>query len=288
MKCEDCGTKRGVRLCQGDLDLCCKCETRRFPRPRSSERLENKGKMAEGQSDVTTMTIEDRLTFMCQKLDQFGTIPDIIRELQHSVKYMSDSFEDLRKEIQSLTIENMDIRKKLDETEGKLKTAENEIEELQQYTRRNNLEIHGIPETTNENTDDIVKKVAEAVDVEVLNSDIDISHRLPTRNEQQQPAIIVRFTRRSIRNQLYAARKKLQKKTTSDIGLHTPRQENHRIYINEQLTRRNKQLFHNANMKRKTLKWKYIWTQNGRIYVRKENDMPAIKISSDRDIQRIV
>jgi len=41
------------------------------------------------------------------------------------------------------------------------------------------------------------------------------------------------------------------------------------IYINENLNPAMKQLFYQANKKRRKLDWKYIWTKNGTIYAKK-------------------
>ena len=58
--------------------------------------------------------------------------------------------------------------------------ADKDIENLKQYLRRDILQIHGVPATTEENTNDIVKQVVHLIDPEVLLDDTDIliSHRL--------------------------------------------------------------------------------------------------------------
>ncbi|XP_078000068.1 uncharacterized protein LOC144452789 [Glandiceps talaboti] len=170
-----------------------------------------------------------------------------------------------------------------------LSTTQQELHDLQQYTRRNNLEIHGIPEQPDEDTDSIVTKVANTVGVRITSSDIDISHRLPSRSHQEHitPApIIVRFTRRTICNNIYAARKRLKNKSTKDINIGN--HSDNRIYINENLSPANKQLFHKTNEKKKyNLKWKFIWTNNGRIFVKRNEEGRALKIITLHDIERM-
>ena len=39
-----------------------------------------------------------------------------------------------------------------------------------------------------------------------------------------------------------------------------------RVFINENLTKRNKHLFSLANEERKKFNWKYIWTNNGKFF----------------------
>ena len=64
------------------------------------------------------------------------------------------------------------------------------INDLEQYSRRDCIEIRGVPYTQDESTDDIVEKVGEIIGVELVSDDISISHRLPdkviTRNDGTQ------------------------------------------------------------------------------------------------------
>ena len=45
---------------------------------------------------------------------------------------------------------------------------------LEQYSRRENIRFHGVPEKANENTDDVVIDI-----VHIERNDISVSHRLP-------------------------------------------------------------------------------------------------------------
>ena len=56
--------------------------------------------------------------------------------------------------------------------------TEKQLEELEQYGRRENLEIHGIPLADNEDTGKIVQNVAKTPKVQLSKSDISTSHRL--------------------------------------------------------------------------------------------------------------
>ena len=61
----------------------------------------------------------------------------------------------------------------------KLDVAQKELHDLQQYSRRNNLRIAGVPETPGEDTSRIVKAFAqEKLNMELNDWDIDRSHRV--------------------------------------------------------------------------------------------------------------
>ena len=84
------------------------------------------------------------------------------------------------------------------------------IDNLEQYGRRQNLEIAGVPVQDREGTN-AVMEVAKLLDVDILPSHISTSHRSPKKicqngNLTCSPPIIVRFTNRDIRNKIYANR----------------------------------------------------------------------------------
>ena len=108
-----------------------------------------------------------------------------------------------------------DAERDLAETRKRVDLQEEEIAELYQLqdhlehnTRKNSLEIHGIPETAYETTEEVVLKLANALDVPVNPQDIEISHKL--RRKGAKP-IIVKFVSHKIKTNLYKARRKLKK-----------------------------------------------------------------------------
>ena len=81
-----------------------------------------------------------------------------------------------------------------------------------------------------------------------IHSDISISHRMPVSTKSKESAtgsgttaIIVKFTKKNVRNELYGSRSKLKNFTVSDIGL--GRYSDGKIFIQESLTARRRKLF---------------------------------------------
>ena len=94
--------------------------------------------------------------------------------------------------------------------------------------------------------------VGKAIDVSIKEEDISTSHPLPSYNSDAPPKIIVKFTRRDVRNAFYANRRKLIKIKTNalpDLGL----TEQQNICISESLTPFKKKLFGEANKIKKVL-----------------------------------
>lgn len=91
--------------------------------------------------------------------------------------------------------------------------------------------------------------------------------------------------RRNIRNQLYEARRKLKSLTTKDLGLGILRDK--QIFIQESLTPRRKELFKRNLEARKDKNFKFIWTSNGNIYLKKDESSLAIPVSSQKDLDKL-
>ena len=87
---------------------------------------------------------------------------------------------------QSLSNDISDLTKEIEMLNKKQIKTEKDLECLEQYGRREDLEIHDIPFTQNEKTNEIVKKVANVLKVTIEDKDISTSHRIF--NDSKYPA----------------------------------------------------------------------------------------------------
>ena len=123
------------------------------------------------------------------------------------------------------------------------------------------------------------------------DEDISIAHPLPTFNQATDSKLIVKFTRRAVRDEFYASRKEVAGKKASSIkslkDLEVQSLDlTKKVYITESLTPTRKKLFGSLNKLKKDLKWKFIWTNNGRIYLKKvENSSRTFKFESIDDLE---
>ena len=82
------------------------------------------------------------------------------------------------------------LRKKFQEQEEEIGELYDVQDKLEQYMRKNSLEIRSVPETADTKMEDIVLKLAEALDVPVEPKDIKICPKL---NRKGNKPIIVKF-----------------------------------------------------------------------------------------------
>ena len=136
--------------------------------------------------------------------------------------------------------DNLFLNKELAKATNDIKNLRELQDEFEQYGRRECLEIRGIPQLQGENTNEIIVKISSKVGVVLKEEDISISHRLPVQGRNANnfnPAIIVKFTRRVMRDKLFIARYKLKDLTTRDMGY--SRSTPSKIFIVVSLTKRN-------------------------------------------------
>ena len=194
-------------------------------------------------------------------------------------------------ERKGLVNENKSLKAELRDTTKKLNDLTEKCDDLEQYSRRECVEIRGIPlpaHQQSENTDQIAIKVAGLMGLDVKDEDLSVSHRLKTSQtyhgkNAQAPPIIVKFARRTTREQFYRAKKKLQGVSTKDLGYTT----NQKIFITESLTQKNKTLFNEAYKVKREKEFKFIWTSFGKIFSRRNENSLVYPVKNTNDLHKI-
>ena len=203
-----------------------------------------------------------------------------------SLTFISNEYDDFSMKLKKFTRENQSITANINFLNGKIaslndkqNTTEQQLDGLEQYGRRENLEIHGIPESRNESTNNIVKRIAEKLKLKLSDRDISTSHRIPKSKSDLHPPIIVRFSNRDKRNEIFSNRPK------SASSLFNANSENY--VIKENLTKFRKFLYGEAYKTKIAFNFKFLWTWQGQILLRKNDTSKIFKISSLSDLARI-
>ena len=152
-------------------------------------------------------------------------------------KSIPDISEGLGKAEQSLTelgnnLKNFekDIHEFQKQLRGTAKKCNLEGDQRDQYSRRDTIRVDGVPYKRGENTNLLIARIAEAINVRVMPSDISVSHRSGKPNAKGIRPIICRFARRDVKHQIMDCRR-LTKNIRHDDD-HNPVQ----IFIDEHLT----------------------------------------------------
>ena len=215
-----------------------------------------------------------------------------------NIKFTSEKYDEIIRLLKAndeerkiLMAENKSLKAKVLESENEIKLLKESCNDMDQYLRRDCVEIRGLSVSSERgNTNDVVLKVAKKIGVDLAPNEISVSHPLPSRATSTEQGgntrlntIIVKFVRRDIKEKFYRARKNLKNLTATDFG----HQSSNKIYINENLTRKNKELFNSCLKIKKEKGYKYIWTNQGKIYLRKNEASPPIYVKNQSDLQRV-
>lgn len=179
----------------------------------------------------------------------------------------------LQDQVTCLQKANLDLQNENKSLKSRVTTLESQIDQAEQYSRRNCLRISGIQESNNENTDEIVLKMSSDIGSGIQLPDIDRCHRIgnPNRNRTKPRDIIVKFS-------TYRARSDFYKKRTSlkDRGYL-------RVFVNEDLTRRRSGHLYQARALVKSGHLKGAWSSDGTILI-KSNDDSVRRVTSLTDL----
>lgn len=257
---------------------------------------------AASQANVTAaltsiMNIDsDKLfAYMDKKFTSFeATMLKTIADLKASVKFISDNYDSVKKgmegqakELKTLQTENVALKNAVKLLETKVDNLEEDCSKRDQWSRMQNIELVGVPECDNESLPDIVLKVAAYTGVPLQRGEVDFAHRVQARRPVKGTprAIVVQFRDRTTKDALiYASRQCPGRMTTRDLGMDG---EPHKVHVNEHLTVKNKILFSKTKKVAHDKGYKFTWTKNCRVYIRKSEGSPYILISKDSDLEKI-
>lgn len=160
-----------------------------------------------------------------------------VEELHKSLSMFNKLYEAMKNQQEGLAKENKELGRSNQQLTKR-------VAELEQYSRLNNAEIKGVPQTQGEDPCTILKEIGEKIGCPVESTDIDAVHRVPAKHGQN---IIARFCSRTKKAD-FAAKAKKARLTTGSIGFRTQgtSRNDQAVFINDHLTLDNKRLFAQA------------------------------------------
>ena len=236
-------------------------------------------------------------------------VSEDIAEMKTSLQFLCHSFDEIKvsnKKLQDALLEmkknNDTMNKRIDLLESKLQSKDEHIERLvksldilEMHSKENNVIISGLdlqvrsyaratsgndPVEANGTSSQsggeftgLRKKVAEFViktmGVQLQTNDIVACHELPSRKEERVKPVIVSLINNAVKRDVMMGRKKLK---------------GTRIYVNEQLTKKNAALFKKARDLKKQAKIDSTWTYNGKVFLKKSQSGSPKEITPEDDL----
>ncbi|CAH2105988.1 unnamed protein product [Euphydryas editha] len=254
----------------------------------------------EAQSDWSPREVlNDILSKMAVLQSQFSAI----HLIQSDLKQVTKDIADLKLTVNSRLDDFSERVTAIENRVSVLETSKTDLDEIknitnriiedsyknEQWVRRSNIQINGIPHKVGENLLQIIKTLSDRCNFPInLNTDIDFVTRIAVKNntEEKKPKpIIVKLQSRYKKDDFLSALRRLKDLKAHDLGFVGA---SNRIYINDHLSTRNKFLLQQARIMSKKKNYAYCWVRNCTVMVRRSDNSPVLHITSEDDLKKIV
>lgn len=268
---------------QKDNFVCPDCK--RIVIRRASSGGEEKNTSANQAGSVSLETLH---ALLLQNNSQLSNMQQELVDIKRSQQHFSDSYDDLLAKIKNLDA----LEKEVGELKAQNTAKDNVIKDLtkrlvqvEQYSRKSQVELHNVQLKDNENVDHLEKvatKVALSLGVVIPAGEINAIHRL---DHKKASPIVVEFKSRKLRELLIDSRYKSVVTNKSIFGVGAIEG---RIFVNESLSPFFKNLLFQAKTVAKDKGYEYCWFRKNKVYVKKGSNAAAIALSEVEDLKKIV
>lgn len=228
------------------------------------------------QSDVTELKSD--MKELKTTMQQFAA--NMISLHTELKEQLSSAIIKINETLSSLSSRVNDLNERDREKTTQITEIDQRINKLEQIAICKNIEINNVCDTNIE-SEIVIKKIAASVGTELCDADISSAYRIKRNNK-----IIVEFSSLAKKRQLMSKinRRRVDANVLSE---NTSNPANSFIYVNDELTPRNRRLLWMSKTKAKECGWKFVWVRNGVIYARKNENSSAIVIINATDIETI-
>ena len=192
--------------------------------------------------------------------------------------------------IKNLLEENQRLRKRVEDLEEKTDRCNEDFVEmerhsydLEQYTRRNNLEISGVPNDVKDS--DLEQKcidILDIVNINVTSNDIEAVHRLPSRSRNSPKPVIIKFVNR--KNVEKCCKRDSKDKLGSCDMRDLDFPEDTRLYFSENLSPYYRHLAWMCRVLKRARKISGTWFRDGKLFYKIDDNSYPVHVSHPEDL----
>lgn len=218
---------------------------------------------------VTLESINAKLDKVLAHYDQLnGRLEKLERENKEATKsltFLHDEVSDIKKQLAATPPPKLSP------------SPESGPTSAEHLARQRSVEFSGIDFTDGEDLIKMIEQLCQQLDLNITRNDIDTVYR-----NKNKSKVVVRLLQQHKRDTLYATHRGADIKT-SDLGLST----DHKVYANELLSYDQRRLYYLTRKLKKENSYKFAWTANQKIFIRKSEDSEVIHVKSESCLQRI-
>lgn len=240
--------------------------------------------------EVMTKNMDDNFAIMRQNMtsaldEQLKPIRAELSQMNDSMNFISDQYEDLKKVHEASQLRVTELEKQNVELKTTMEDLTLRINQVEQQSRQNNVELQCVPEDKNENLMNIIHRLGKTIGCRLNDNDVLNCTRTAkvNRSSTRPRAIVVQLASPRLRDQVLASTigfnktNPQNKLNSSHLGLPgniTP------VFVTEHLSPANKVLHAAARRAAKDKGYKYVWIRSGKIFLRKSDDAEFILVKN--------
>lgn len=307
LKCCECGNCYHIGKCSGitkntlksmsrDELLEWSCSTCVSSKSRLNRRHDDSDSQA-GASEPSLHDVMSKLDLVLRRLDvlekkqeeqvvmhdatnrKIDKQTETIEGIEKTLEFLSSKYDNLLTTVEAQKEELKDLKEKTTHLEADLlakdervSDLEIQVDRLEHYSRKKNLEIHGIAYAEGEDLRVVLSSVANKLKLRAPNhEDIEVVHRVKAK-AGMIPPILVRFSRQEMKEDWLKKRTSLKEEG---------------IYLNENMTFRIKKLLWETKKVAKDKEYEFAWARNGRVFVKKHEGAKPVEIRKISELNKI-
>lgn len=260
--------------------------------PAASITLDQFSRLLDSKLDTKLESFQISLTKTIRKevSDQMAKLKS---EFTATTDFLAEEQKDVKAELKTLSDRVRKLEDEKIQLQSELSQMNKTLQILDKSSRNCNIEIQSVPEKRSENLLNALKKLSEAINCPIAESDIKSIRRVAKLNpSSDRPRnIIVTLHSELHRDTIISAVRRFNKANKS-----CPLNSSHmgvvgdkcNIYVSEHLSAECKAVHAAARQWTKNNNYKFVWVKYGRVYVRKDEESPAMLIRDTSSLSKLL
>nr|CAH7757988.1 unnamed protein product [Callosobruchus chinensis] len=148
----------------------------------------------------------------CRQQDKVTAKEDVLNTILRKIEDTNQGIMELNKKFDEMQNDMVQVKQIANSNGIKIEESNRKIEQLQQFSKRCNLRVFGIPESNNEKCREVLHNVIKTKLklTSITPEDIEMAYRCGSKKEGPPRAILVRFYSAKMKNEVYFNKKNLK------------------------------------------------------------------------------
>lgn len=219
-------------------------------------------------------------------------IKSTVTAILQSQEFLSFKFDELSRKQADIEKENIVLRKEVNELQSQFTNLQNEHIKMHQQVYKNVITIAGVPYKKEENLHEVVNAVTSILNVPLANTQVESCRRLINANNKLTPSIYVELTSNKIKTELMGKYKEngpimMKQYIPNEKDIPSQLKSTSKIILNNYICNFTMKLLAEARKLKEKHSLKYVWQNNGTVFLKQSDKSKTFFANSSDDIKKI-